>query len=248
MSQLQLSSKGKPSRISRSISQRRDLVKRFLSLPVSLQNKRKFTNDHDLPESTFKTWLKYFSEEDLNSPDLNPAKIRNRAGKYDAVSEGLVKYIELRRKLFNTDGLGLSWALLKDRAIKIGEKCLDPNDFQNFKASDGYFEKVLKANDLIGVNLHGEANEIDEETAEDEMRKFRVDLKTLMEEHDIGPERVFNADQTGLFYLKLPNKMYCIVAERKTIKGVKQMRDKNRVTAMVCTSAAGAKVPLALVG
>ena len=42
--------------------------------------------------------------------------------------------------------------------------------------------------------------------------------------------------------------MYVDKSERATARGVKQMRDKTRVTLMVCTSASGEKVPLHIVG
>ena len=60
-------------------------------------------------------------------------------------------------------------------------------------------------------------------------------------------EWVYNADQTGLFYNKLPNQMY-VSAARKDYRGVKQMKSKDRVTLMVATSAVGGKIPLFMVG
>lgn len=60
--------------------------------------------------------------------------------------------------------------------------------------------------------------------------------------------RIYNADQTGLFYQKLPNHFYCHTSNASSARGVKWMRDKNRLTLMVCTSAKGDKVPLALIG
>ena len=37
-------------------------------------------------------------------------------------------------------------------------------------------------------------------------------------------------------------------AKNKKLRGCKQMKDKTRMTIMVCTSASGDKIPLALVG
>ena len=198
--------------------------------------------------STFKTWLGSNKYNDALQAVKNESQSRVKKGKYFQVAEGLVKYIELRRRLYTKDGLGLSWLVLKDRALTIVQSVLSPDDFNNFKASDGFVDKVLKANGLVGVSLHGEAGQINQESAEEDMRKFRTELGNLMETHSIPKERVFNADQTGLFYQKLPNRMYCLEEERRTIRGVKLMRDKNRVTIMVCTSAGGDKVPLSLIG
>lgn len=51
-----------------------------------------------------------------------------------------------------------------------------------------------------------------------------------------------------IFYQKLPNHAYIHREERQTKRGSKSIRDKTRVTVMVCTSAAGEKAPLAVVG
>ena len=51
--------------------------------------------------------------------------------------------------------------------------------------------------------------------------------------------RIYNADQTGLFYKKLPNIIYINKAEQKNYSGNKQMEAKDRITLMVCTSASG---------
>ena len=70
----------------------------------------------------------------------------------------------------------------------------------------------------------------------------------MQDEHGIPVEHIFNGDQTGLYYRKLPNRTFCNKEERKTMRGVKQMKDKDRLTIMVCTSAVGKKCPLAVVG
>ena len=59
---------------------------------------------------------------------------------------------------------------------------------------------------------------------------------------------VYNADQTGLFFQKLPNSLYVDKAKKKDYAGTKRMKDKERITLMVCTSADGWRVPLALIG
>lgn len=57
----------------------------------------------------------------------------------------------------------------------------------------------------------------------------------------------YNGDQTGLYYQKLPNWMYVDKDAKKTYAGVKQMKDKTRITLMVRTAADGSKVPLSIV-
>ena len=65
----------------------------------------------------------------------------------------------------------------------------------------------------------------------------------------LRPCCVYNhADQTGLFYNKLPNRMYNKKTKESTYRGVMAMKDKAQITVMVCTSASGGKVPLFVVG
>ena len=52
----------------------------------------------------------------------------------------------------------------------------------------------------------------------------------------------------GLFYQKLPNSMYVQGNNKKRFKGTKQMKDKTRATAMICTAADGTRLPIAIIG
>ena len=96
--------------------------------------------------------------------------------------------------------------------------------------------------------MHGEGNEVTKEDAERLMIKFCLEMATIREKNAIPLNRIFNADQTGLFYQKLPNRTYCLITERQTVRGVKRMKDKERITVMLYTYAAGDKLPLSFVG
>ena len=75
------------------------------------------------------------------------------------------------------------------------------------------------------------------------MVAFKKELEDIKNTYNITLDRIWNADQTGLYYQKLPNRIYCHKSERSTIRGVKAMKDKNRLTAMITTSANGEKIP-----
>ncbi len=76
---------------------------------------------------------------------------------------------------------------------------------------------------------------------------FLDSMRDTMEKYKIPLERFYNADQTGLFFNKLPNRIY-IVKEAKDYCGIKKMKSKDRVMLMVATSAVGEKIPLFMVG
>jgi hypothetical protein len=129
--------------------------------------------------------------------------------------------------------------LLKEKALEIAEKVLPLELKEEFQASNGWLNRLLKRTGFVKVVLHGEGGEVNEEEANAKMNAFRTSLEELCGLHNIPRERIFNADQTGLFFQKLPNTMDCKKSERNTVKGAKKMKDKNKVTIMVCTSAAG---------
>ena len=93
--------------------------------------------------------------------------------------------------------------------------------------------------------LHGEGGEMSTEDTRERREAFRLDRKIWY----ITVDRAYNADhQTGLFHRKLPCRTYCSESQRRDMRGVRQMKDKEGITLMVCTSAAGAKLPLAMMG
>jgi hypothetical protein len=75
---------------------------------------------------------------------------------------------------------------------------------------------------------------------------FFSPLRETMEKFDMTLN-LYNADQTGLFYNKLPNHVY-IDKDQQDYHGVKQMKSKDRVILMVASSASGKKVPLFMAG
>ena len=59
---------------------------------------------------------------------------------------------------------------------------------------------MLKSrNSFIHVNLHGEGNEVSDADAVVAMENFKRKLDELCSSHEVPIERIFNADQTGLY-------------------------------------------------
>jgi hypothetical protein len=120
--------------------------------------------------------------------------------------------------------------------------------YANFKASAGWLSKVLRRHNKMGVNLHGEACDVPAEEITKIMTGWLVRFHGKIDLHKIIPAWLYNADQFGLFFQKLPNRIYIDAGQKKTIAGCKQMKDKTRITVMLCTAADGSNVPLAVVG
>lgn len=73
-------------------------------------------------------------------------------------------------------------------------------------------------------------------------------MDSLCNEHDIGLNGIYNADQFGLCYKQYPNRLIIKEKQRSTFRGVQAMKDKNRISIMACANALGEKVPLAVCG
>ena len=73
-------------------------------------------------------------------------------------------------------------------------------------------------------------------------------MDSLCREHGIGLNGIYNADQFGLLYKQYPNRVIIEQNQRSTFRGVKAMKDKNRISVMACANAIGEKVPLAVCG
>ena len=193
-------------------------------------------------EGSFSAKLKAYKKGELKSSPMKRVCI----GRYEDVEVMLVKYIDLRSRNYTFDKCGLSRHILHVKAREYAQKCGHPAD--EFKASDGWISNVLKRNGIVGVNLHGEASEMNEAEREAIMAAWCTKFWEEIEYHNLEPNCVYNADQTGLYHQKLPSRLYVTATEKNAYAGVKQMKDKTRLTLMVCTSAAGEKCPLAVVG
>jgi hypothetical protein len=135
-----------------------------------------------------------------------------------------------------------------DKALQIKERLLSQNkkEYDTFRASPGWFKRLRRRNGITNLHwLRGEAGSVNEHKALALMLKF----KNLVEATGISEDRIYNADETGLYYNKLPNTMYLSEIDRCSARGTKEMHSKDRVTVMLCCNSSGThKVPLFVIG
>jgi hypothetical protein len=137
---------------------------------------------------------------------------RVRKGKFDDVGEKLIEYIMLRARLYKRDKCGLSWALMTEKALKFGAAL--GYSAEAFSASPQWLRNTLQKNHKIGINLHGEAAEMDDAERATIMGEWRTSFHALIEKHNLTPDVIYNADQTGLYHTKLPNRLYINKSKR----------------------------------
>jgi DDE superfamily endonuclease len=195
-------------------------------------------------QMAFGRFLRQFDDGSLTAMETTQ---RSTCSKFPEVEKMLVQYMELRAKLYKRDKCGAPWWRLADRARKCARSLGIPES--DFSASAGWISATLSRHSMVKLNLHGEAGDMDDNERAAIMDKWRKEeCWPLIEKYRIPMERIYNADQTGLYYQKLPNTLYVDQKNRKNYQGAKQMKDKNRITLMLCTAANGMKVPLAVVG
>ena len=211
----------------------------------------KFTGTESERKS-FNYYKKQYDAGQLAAGDTDTKRVLKPV--FPQIEDKLLVYIELCAKKYTMDKCGLSWMVIQAKALAIAKKL--NVDVDKFRASPGWISKFLKRKKLVGIKLHGEAGDMEPVEPERIMRDWRKEtfndaMEWLSEDNDDivwRMKRIYNADQTGLFYQKLPNRIYVDKDRKKDYAGAKQMKDKTRITLMVCTSAHGEKVPLTLVG
>ncbi|GFY25759.1 tigger transposable element-derived protein 1 [Trichonephila clavipes] len=75
---------------------------------------------------------------------------------------------------------------------------------KEFSAIKGWLTGFLKRNALHNIKVTGESTTADEGAA----KIFPEELAKIIEDGDYSADQVFNADETGLYWKKLPNRTY----------------------------------------
>jgi hypothetical protein len=114
---------------------------------------------------------------------------------------------------------------LKENKDEVREK-------ETFSASRGWFYNFRKRMGLHNVQTMGESASADSNAAE----RFPRELKEIIEQGEYRREQIFNVDETGLFWKKMPSRTYLAEKERSQ-PGYKVSKD--RLTLLLGGNASG---------
>nr|XP_006128720.1 tigger transposable element-derived protein 1-like [Pelodiscus sinensis] len=103
---------------------------------------------------------------------------------------------------------------------------------ETFTASQGWFDQFKKRYHLHNIKMSDEATSADIAAA----KIFSHYLKKIIAEGGYTPKQVFNVDETGLYWKRMPEQTY-ISQEEKTAPGFKAAKD--RLTLLLGGNAAG---------
>ncbi|XP_064109669.1 tigger transposable element-derived protein 1-like [Macrobrachium nipponense] len=101
---------------------------------------------------------------------------------------------------------------------------------ESFEASRGWFDNFKKRTGIHSIDRHGEAASADVKAAEEFMKTFAE----FVEAEGYILQQIFNCDETGLFWKKMPRRTY-ITEEEMMMPGHKPMKD--RLTLALCANA-----------
>lgn len=132
------------------------------------------------------------------------------------------------------DGAPISGPLIQAKAVELHEALRDDTaQPSSFKCSTGWLSRWKQRHGVRHVRISGEIRSSDVEAAE----AFIPKLQEMVEESDLSPEQVYNADETGLYYKMLPDRTLATSDDTTSSHGFKQRKD--RVTLLLGTNWAG---------
>ncbi|XP_055712049.1 jerky protein homolog-like [Phlebotomus papatasi] len=137
-------------------------------------------------------------------------------------------------------GVPMQGYLLQEKARQYHQIFKDGRE--NFCASAGWLDRWKKRLGIRQLAVCGESLS----SREDQLPEFMERFQNIVQEEGLSYEQLYNADETGLYWRKLPNKTL-VEKDRKSAPGFKV--SKERVTVLACANASGShKLPLYVIG
>ena len=167
----------------------------------------------------------------LASTSLSAKIVREPA--IEKMEVALALWIEDR----NQKRVPLSGPMVREKAKRLYAHFKEPGGSGEctdggFQASEGWFNKFKVRQSLHSIKIVGEAASADTAAAE----RYPEEFANLVAGGGYTPEQVFNADETALFWKRMPNKTFISKSE-KSAPGFKAAKD--RVTLLLCSNASG---------
>ena len=177
--------------------------------------------------------LKFYAESECCK---NAAKRKLIHGAKSVVLDKVIyEWFKQRR----SKGVPISGPLL---CVKAKEFYTELNISKPYVFSLEWLEKFKVRYGIRHLKASGEKPSAGKEAAE----KYVDTLEKLVKEHNLTPEQIYNADETGLYWRAVPRSTL-VTAEEHVVAGIKEA--KERVTVLVCLNAAGThKYTLLFVG
>ena len=191
--------------------------------------------EYGMPKSTISTFLK--NKDLIKAADVAKG-VTLISKQRPQIMEEMEKLLLIYIKEKELAGDSISEAFICEKALQIYadlEKETPGTSSEvafTFKASRGWFENFRHRTGIHRITRHGEAASSNQEAAD----KFIKEFNDYIKAEGFAPQQVFNCDETGLFWKKMPANTY-ITKEEKSLPGHKPMKD--RLTLLLCANASG---------
>lgn len=141
--------------------------------------KGKFAKKRNISDTVFRRIVSDKEAGKFDSAYSRPSSKRIKTPPYAAVERKIVTYIESRCAMNKTgrDKCGLSYCILQLKALEWAKECLSAEAQASFHASPKWVYNVLLRNNFIGLNLHGESNEMSDEEASKAISDFSLSVE-----------------------------------------------------------------------
>jgi hypothetical protein len=222
---------GKKQRKSLTLEEKLDVIKRYE------RNERNvdIVRVTGISESTLRT----IRNQDEKIKESCKGAMRMTASKITQIIPPIMEKLERMLAQWiehqNQQAVPISTIIIQAKAKTLFENqnAVEPDPkVQTFAASAGWFERFKRRHGFHNLKLIGDAAAADLFPAEN----FPAQLQAAIEEHCYLPQQVFNLDETGLFWKRMPSRTF-ISAQEKTAPGFKSSKD--RLTLLLGGKASG---------
>lgn len=213
-----------------SVQDKIKLLKRYDELPKTSQREAAIKLDVSQP-FLCKLLKNRYDIEVSSTQNEQRGRKRKRSGQNNDVDQALKEWFFMARE----KNLPISGPLLKTKAEELA-RIMNKTDF---RATNGWFSRWLKRENITYVTPHGEQGDADHAAADEWIQNV---WPTLASEYP--PSSIFNADECGLYFRALPENTFAFKYEN--IRGFKI--SKERITLLCCVSMSGEKKELLVIG
>ncbi|XP_067126477.1 tigger transposable element-derived protein 1-like [Centruroides vittatus] len=201
----------------------------ILSLHESGMKVMDLASTFHLNHSTISTILKNkrkILEELKSARPMQSTTIRKREGIIPEVEKVLMVWITHQTR---TAQMPLNQATISAKALSIFNTLKtqrgETSKGETFSASKGWFDRFKKRAGLLNVKVQEKA-----------IKEFPEKLAEIIEEGGYCSRQIFNVDETGFFWKRMPSES-SVAEEEKSRSGLKESQD--RVTLLLGANAAG---------
>lgn len=187
-----------------------------------------------LRESTVRTILKQKEQIEKLKKSYGASKVDERKRKTSAEIVAMERYLSIWINRKESEGVPLDKKSIMEQAKIFYVMICKKNGVapSAFKASSGWLYRFLRRKGIRNVRLTGEGHSADEVAAQ----QFPEYLKEVIQEEGYHPDAIYNCDEAGLFYKRMPKSTF-VAKKVKQARGRKA--DKTRITVMFCVNASG---------